>query len=538
MEIPVIDRIVVKGYRLFSELDLRPMAGMNIIVGDNQSGKSTLLEAVNLCITGKTNGRWAAEECNPYWFNSAQVEAFFDAYSKDPKTPPPEILIELYLKGDQPEFTRMRGVHNSRLEDRPGLRIKIAPAAEFKAELDEYLADSNCPKLIPVEYYDVDWRDFSDELIRRRPKHLGLSFIDSRTIRSTSGVDYHTREMLTDFVEPKERADISVRHRKARHAITTDALGGINARIAQEAASLHDDPIGLQVDQSTGSSWETSLVPQVADIPFAMVGQGLQAAVKVALAMHRSAETTCFVLIEEPENHLAHTSLTRLLARVVAMAGDRQVFVTTHSSYVLNRLGLDRLILLHEGKPADFGDLPADTVEYFKRLSGYDTLRLVLAHKLVLVEGPSDEILFERAFRDRNGGGATPMDRGVDVVSMDGVSLRRGLELCAALDRQVVALRDNDGKPVEHWIEPLKDLLDGAQRSVIVSDPAQGPSLEQQLVAVNDDATLRTVLQLAEDEQTVDWMKSHKTDGALRIATSVQAVNYPAYITQAIEMVS
>ena len=57
----MIERIIVKGYRCFDRLDLAPNPGMNIIVGDNESGKSTLLEAVSLGLTGKLNGRWARE---------------------------------------------------------------------------------------------------------------------------------------------------------------------------------------------------------------------------------------------------------------------------------------------------------------------------------------------------------------------------------------------------------------------------------------------------------------------------------------------
>ena len=177
-------------------------------------------------------------------------------------------------------------------------------------------------------------------------------------------------------------------------------------------------------------------MPQVADIPFAMVGQGQQAAIKVVLAMDRASTSTAFALIEEPENHLSYTGLTRLVARIETLAGDRQVFVTTHSSFLPNRLGLDKLVLISDGHCASFGDLPADTVTYFKTPSGYYTMRLVLAQKAVLVEGPSDEMVFERAFRDHNGG-RRPMELGVDVISMSGVSLKRGLQLCAALKRQV-----------------------------------------------------------------------------------------------------
>ena len=87
----------------------------------------------------------------------------------------------------------------------------------YAQEFADYLADPARPDIIPVEYYEVDWQDFAGAILHRRPKGLGVSFIDSRTIRSSWGVDYHTREMLGDFVEAKERAAISVAHRSARH---------------------------------------------------------------------------------------------------------------------------------------------------------------------------------------------------------------------------------------------------------------------------------------------------------------------------------
>ena len=56
----MIERIIIKGYRCFAKLDLAPNPGMNIIVGDNESGKSTLLEAVSLGLTGKV--KWPVGE--------------------------------------------------------------------------------------------------------------------------------------------------------------------------------------------------------------------------------------------------------------------------------------------------------------------------------------------------------------------------------------------------------------------------------------------------------------------------------------------
>ena len=530
----MIERIVIKGYRLFQELTIEPSAGMNIVVGDNEAGKSTLLEAIGLALTGRVNGHWAVEELNPFWFHVDNVEKFFTKYDTAERVAPPEILIELYINSTEADAQRMRGVHNSLGQDCPGVRVHIKPSDDFKIEFEQYMKADH-PYVLPTEFYDVDWRDFDDQPIRRRPSLLGVSFIDSRTIRSASGVDYHTRQILNSFLDDKERAGIAVAHRKARHQMTVEALAAVNEQIAEDSTDLHDNVIGLAMDQSARASWETGVVPQVTDIPFAMIGQGQQAAIKVALAMRRRTGSARFVLVEEPETHLSHTGLRRLITRIESLAGvDQQVFVTTHSSFVLNRLGLDKLMLLVSGGTiARISDLTPETVAYFKHLSGYDTLRLVLASRLVLTEGPSDEMIFERAFRDVTG--KTTAEAGIDVVSMGGIAFARALELCAKLDRRVVALQDNDGTPPAEIVAALSDLLSD-DRKMCVGDPHLGHTLEPQLIAANGVDTMRTILNLRAQDDPVTWMPNHKTEAALRILQSEQPLDYPPYIIEAVEL--
>lgn len=536
----MIERIVVQGYRLFQRFEMEPSAGLNIVVGGNEAGKSTLLEAIGLALTGRVNGRWVEDVLNPYWFNQQQVADYFSALSAATPVDPPEILIELYLSSSGPDVQLLRGVHNSLKIDAPGVSLHIRPSDDYALELAEYLADANRPNILPVEYYEVQWRDFSDARLHRRPNGLGVAFIDSRTIRSTHGVDHNTREMLTNFMDAKERAAISVAHRGARHSVARDALADVNERIAAEGVTLYDRTLGLQMDQSAAAAWETSVVPHVEDVPFALAGQGQQAAIKVALAMNRSASSTAYVLIEEPENHLSHTALTRLIDRIENLAGERQVFITTHSSYVLNRLGVDRLRLLHAGKASRFSDISPKTVSYFRRLSGFDTLRLVLAGKLVLVEGPSDEMLFERAFIDKHG--KKPIDVGIDIVSMQGVSLARALELAAALDhRAVAAIRDNDGQEPEHWKGPVTEYLADGKRDLFIGAPGLGRTLEPQVINANaaNESILRDALGIT--DKSVDlptWMQDHKTDAALRLADSGKSIVYPDYLMHAIEFVA
>jgi ABC-type lipoprotein export system ATPase subunit len=531
----MIERVVIRGYRCFKLLDFEPNARLNIVVGDNEAGKSTLLEAIGLALTGRSNGRWAGEELNPFWFYRPAVLEYFQHFGTDRAAAPPELSIELFLNGDDDLLQPMRGVHNSLDIDAPGIALRAFPATEYGTEFDAYMR-SEPPLVLPVEFYAVEWRDFSFDQVVRRPKFLSTSFIDSRTVRSTSGIDFHTRQMLGDHLDQAERMEISIAHRRSRQQITEETLGAINERIAKESESLHHRSLGLQMDQSARASWEAGIVPQVDDIPFAMSGLGQQAAIKVALAMSRTAGVSAFVLIEEPENHLSHTSLARLVGRISTLqSAGQQLFISTHSSYVLNRLGIDTMMLIHDGKLAALDALSPETIGYFRKLAGYDTLRLVLARKVVLVEGPSDAIVFTRCFKDVTG--TSPMEAGVDVISMNGLTFRRALELCKSLDREVVALRDNDDADPDELRADLGDLLESPKRQMLIGERAAGPTLEPQLLAANTDATLRAVLGLKDDQDVLAWMKRNKAEGALRIHDSTTQITYPAYIAAAVELV-
>jgi putative ATP-dependent endonuclease of OLD family len=240
--------------------------------------------------------------------------------------------------------------------------------------------------------------------------------------------------------------------------------------------------------------------------------------------------------LEEPENHLSHTSLRKLLGRIEALArDDQQLFVATHSSFVLNRLGLDSLILIADGRIARMSELSAETVNYFKKLPGYDTLRMVLADRFVLVEGPSDEILFERFYSDATR--RSPMQDGIDVISVRGLSLRRCLEVATILGKRCAALTDNDGKSVAEVLKGFSDVIDDVDRRVFVGG-AEARTLEPHILAANpDEAKLRRILKIADRADVLTWMTNNKTEAAIKIAASDEMLAAPGYFTDAIEFI-
>jgi putative ATP-dependent endonuclease of OLD family len=476
----LITKIKIKGYRIHKDFELKPNPKMNLIVGGNEAGKSTLMEAIALALTGRINGRSASEELNPYWFNTTLVADFVRKRKNGERVALPEICMELFFENCD-QLQSLCGAINSEVPTAacPGVSLKILPNPEYAPELEKWLNDPS--PLLPIEYYHVDWRSFADDKLTARPRQLVTAIIDSRTVRSSFGMDYHLRQIISDHLAPAERADISLAYRNVKAEMSDTALRGVNKRIGELHASLHDQPITLAMDQSSRTSWEGVVTPHVDNVPFSMSGQGQQAAIKISLAMARQNGRANFVMIEEPENHLSYTSLTTLLSRIGTLASDQQqLFVTTHSAFVLNRLGLDALLLIERDSVVKISELEPDTVAYFQKLPGYDTLRMALASKIVLVEGPSDEIIFERIFKDMHG--KLPMEVGIDVLSMRGLPLSRCLEVCNALNKHVAVLRDNDGIDPNELRVPVAKWLATGRRELFIGSVKSGTTLEPQLV--------------------------------------------------------
>jgi len=160
------------------------------------------------------------------------------------------------------------------------------------------------------------------------------------------------------------------------------------------------------------------------------------------------------------------------------------VVATTHSSFVLNKLGLDRLILIGGDAALPITGLPAETLDHFKKLPGYDTLRAALAKRVILVEGPSDELVVQRAYLDAHD--CLPSDDGVAVLTC-GLSFKRFLDITKPLGIPTNVVTDNDETDPQEIRNKYQAL--GAT-SVHVGELNGGVTLEPQIVSANELETL------------------------------------------------
>lgn len=118
------------------------------------------------------------------------------------------------------------------------------------------------------------------------------------------------------------------------------------------------------------------MITEFDSIPYSNAGRGLQCLLKTELALNNiNTNKDKIILIEEPENHLSYSNMNNLsdIIQVNSNKKSSQIIISTHSSFVWNKWGIENLILLSNKKSSKITNLSSDTEKYFKAISGYDT---------------------------------------------------------------------------------------------------------------------------------------------------------------------
>jgi len=543
-----IDRIKIVNFKCFKdEFNLVLNEGLNILVGENESGKSTILEAIHLALTGLFKGRYLKNELTQYLFNNEVVNKYLDDLNQGKATNLPHILIEIFISGE--DLPLFEGNGNSEKIKTCGISLKIAFDDKYKAEYEELAKNKNVVKTIPIEYYNILWTSFARENITARSIPVKSAMIDSSSNRYQNGSDIYISRIVRDNLEPKEIVEISQAHRTMRDSFREcSAIKAINAKIKSDA-KISDKKIELSVELLSKNAWENSLMTYLDEVPFHFVGKGEQCIIKTKLALgHKKSKEANLILLEEPENHLTHSRLNQLINNIKAEHKDKQIIISTHNSFVANKLGLDNLILLNDSKTIRFNDLKPETKSFFEKISGYDTLRLILCKKAILVEGDSDELVLQKAYMLENSG-KLPIEDGIDVISV-GTSFLRFLEIAEKIKKTVVVLTDNDGD-IDALKKKYKNYFGNNKKNFIKicfdetvesGDLKIGDSsfnyntLEPKILKANNLEKLNAILgtSCGTEDELHKYMKHNKTECALKVFDTKEELKFPNYIIKAI----
>jgi putative ATP-dependent endonuclease of the OLD family len=163
-------------------------------------------------------------------------------------------------------------------------------------------------------------------------------------------------------------------------------------------------------------------------------------------------------------------------------------------------------------------------------------LRLLLSERSILVEGPSDELVVQKAFIANHG--VSPLEKGVDVISVKGLAFKRFLEIAKLLGIRTDVVTDNDGD-VAALKEKYAEYLAGGRINIRYDDDEKYETLEPQMLKANSLDLLNRILgkQYKDPDALIKYMTTpaNKTDVALKLFDTTEKIAFPGYINAAVE---
>lgn len=158
----------------------------------------------------------------------------------------------------------------------------------------------------------------------------------------------------------------------------------------------------------------------------------------------QNAKKINIFLIEEPDNHL-HRSMQMAISRVLFGEDNyKYLFVTTHSPLILTEMDNVNLVrVFNEGRldtRGVFYKVP-DEYKQKKKMLNRGLSEAIFAKKVLLVEGPSENILFTKVLSEIKPDYEVD---GVFILPVNGITFRAYKEILEALDIKTIIKTDND----------------------------------------------------------------------------------------------
>ena len=142
-----IVKIRLINYKRFRDFTIKPNERINILIGDNEVGKSSILNAIDLVASG--NVRRIESIGIDNLLNIDSVKAFNAGDRIFEKLP--ILKIELYLSGDFD--CSMNGKNNSDNTVCDGIRLICEPNLDYYSEINSILKSNS--EYFPYDYYSI-----------------------------------------------------------------------------------------------------------------------------------------------------------------------------------------------------------------------------------------------------------------------------------------------------------------------------------------------------------------------------------------------
>ncbi len=481
-----IRRAVIRNFRAFDQLDVSFNPTTTCIIGENNTGKSTLLHALRLCLDANLSSSFRALQRN-------------DIHSRIDIAHPNQVLIGLEIVdfSGKPNEEGLVGSWQSF----PGIARLIYRFRPRRAVRDALEAKERLPGSLSLDDYHweiVGGGDPADDLtLLAWDEDTGMSirFADLQSflvvfLPALRDVESDLRQprssplsKLIDAtgVSPTEQDQLLKALRKANDAISTSPTiksiaAAIDTAFSEVAGPAFDMDVDLGLAEPTFQAVVRALRILLTNEAMSSFepssnGLGLNNILYISIliewfrkriAQQKSAGQ--IILLEEPEAHL-HPQLQLALFNALAEL-PFQTMVTTHSTHITAQAGLDRYVVLTHAGAAPVGSVPGSSgtltsaeISDLERYLDATKSNLLFARRVMLVEGPAELFLIPALLKAVKG---IDLDRdGISVIPIYGVHFDVYAKLFSAdgLPKRCAIIADGDLKPSDASGEAGEDAL-------------------------------------------------------------------------------
>ncbi len=380
-------------------LDLNLCKGLNVIIGENDSGKTAIIDAIKLVL--KTHS---------YDFIRIEDRDFFNNSTR--------FRIELTFEGLTPDeaknFTEWLGWTREASNVNPFLKInydvrrqgeKILPT-DIKAGVDNdgYLLTAEAREYLKATYLKP-LRDAENELIAKRNSRLSQILLGDEAFKGKED----TNELVQIFSTLKVNLE---NYFKGEFEVKTANESGEEQTKKPQDGKQIKDKIDGYIKGFYGDNYETEFNASSNDIKSILEkltlflkdehNPGLGTLNRLFMAaelLHLNKSNWSGLrlgLVEELEAHL-HPQAQMQVIEAFQKYTSIQLILTTHSPNLASKINLENLTICSNGKAFPMGDsyTKLDKINYKFLEKFLDTTKanLFFAKGVILVEGWAEEIL-------------------------------------------------------------------------------------------------------------------------------------------------
>ncbi|HFF5002215.1 TPA: ATP-dependent endonuclease, partial [Acinetobacter baumannii] len=468
--------LTIENFRRYKQLNVEFNAGLNLLVGENDSGKTAIIDAIKYVLNTQS-----------YDYIKPTIEDFYLEPTQDESHRSTEFRIECTFKGfNQHEAKHFIDWLSTDKENNYFLKVWISASRkngrvfyDIKAGSDDEgtLINGEARDLLRATYLKP-LRDAQSELTPKKGSRLSQILYNHEVFEdeenhelleimketNTSIEEFFTTSNGQQLLEDinKYLSDFSLHNNKlsSRFCVSSSSLKSVLEKLSLK---LFNHAVSENNNHGLGSH------------------NLLYIAAELLLLKKSSYEGLKLGLIEEIEAHLHPQTQIRLIEAIqdISVQNNIQLILTTHSTSLASKVKLKNLILCKDSNLYPMGEkytkLEVGDYLFLERFLDSTKSNLFFASGVILVEGDAENILLPTFAKKL---GRDLSQYGVSIVNVGSTAFLRYSNIFLRKDTKqlnfaVSLITDVDVKPVIYEPVQTKKVKDANQNDIEVELTAE-----------------------------------------------------------------